>query len=209
MHLVQSLYRTALHRPQHHPNCVRIRTHVSRDGVFKPQLNLDDLLDAVISMLPDNAYTQLLLVEHDLFESVDDEFVCGRAYGGSRVAVISSAGYHALLYEKQDAERHHAWPASHCEAYMQSCRTAASQPVARSKRKLTAQNAASEQPGPRPSSVPHLALPSTEHAVLPPLQAALSPHRALCSPELSVYLRSRSIRSMAQPCLPHRKSSMS
>ena len=68
--------------------CVRIRTRGSPDTVFARQLNLDDMLDAAISMLPEDAYALLLLVQHDLFESADDEFVCGRAYGGSRVAVI-------------------------------------------------------------------------------------------------------------------------
>ncbi|KAG6919638.1 hypothetical protein DXG01_003502 [Tephrocybe rancida] len=71
--------------------CVGIRTRAAPDGVFAAQLNLDDLLDAAISMLPEDAYALILLVDHDLFESDDDEFVCGRAYGGSRVAVISTS----------------------------------------------------------------------------------------------------------------------
>ncbi|KAF8073496.1 hypothetical protein FPV67DRAFT_749290 [Lyophyllum atratum] len=101
--------------------CVRIRTRPSIDGVFTSQLNLDDLLDAAISMLPQDAYALLLLVDHDLFEDDDDLFVCGRAYGGSRVAVISTARYHPILDRKHNVERQHAWPASHCESYMQGC----------------------------------------------------------------------------------------
>jgi archaemetzincin len=73
--------------------CVRIRTRASQDGVFARQLNLDDLLDAAISLLPDDAFALLLLVPFDIYESPDDDFACGRAYGGSRVAVISTARY--------------------------------------------------------------------------------------------------------------------
>ncbi|KAG6888728.1 hypothetical protein C0995_006380 [Termitomyces sp. Mi166 len=101
--------------------CVGIRTRASPDGVFAAQLNLDDLLDAAISMLPQDAYALILLVHHDLFEGDDDEFVCGRAYGGSRVAVISTARYHPLLDHKHNMGRLHAWPASHCTNYVQKC----------------------------------------------------------------------------------------
>ena len=59
--------------------------------MFKAQLNLNDILDAAISALPEDAYALLLLVQKDLFEEEKDDFCCGRAYGGSRVAVASSA----------------------------------------------------------------------------------------------------------------------
>ncbi len=101
--------------------CVRIRTRASLDGVFPSQLNLDDLLDTTMSILPHDAYALLLLVQHDLFEDEDDEFVCGRAYGGSRVAVISMARYNPSLDTQLNVERQHAWPASHCANYMQAC----------------------------------------------------------------------------------------
>ena len=58
---------------------IGIRTRPSKDGIFKGQLNLDDLLDTAISLLPDDAYALLMLVEHDLFEDEDDDFCCGRA----------------------------------------------------------------------------------------------------------------------------------
>ncbi|PYI00099.1 hypothetical protein BO71DRAFT_478951 [Aspergillus ellipticus CBS 707.79] len=73
--------------------CVGIRTRASPDKVYPRQLNLDDLLDATIGMLPKDAYALCFLVDHDLFEDADDIFVCGRAYGVSRVAVLSSARY--------------------------------------------------------------------------------------------------------------------
>ncbi len=98
---------------------IRIRT--SPDNLFQHQLNLDDLLDTAISILPEDAYALLMLVEHDLFEDDDDDFCVGRAYGGSRVAVVSMARYNPNLDGRQNVERQHAWPASHCEGYMRAC----------------------------------------------------------------------------------------
>jgi archaemetzincin len=37
------------------------------------QLNLNDLLDAAIEILPADAYALIMLVEHDMFEDEDDE----------------------------------------------------------------------------------------------------------------------------------------
>ncbi|KAJ7597652.1 hypothetical protein C8J56DRAFT_325441 [Mycena floridula] len=101
--------------------CVRIRTRPSLDGTFSRQLNLDDLLDAAIDVLPDDAFSLLLLVEQDIYENDDDDFACGRAYGASRIAVVSMARYHPGLDRKQNVVREHAWPASHCDAYMKQC----------------------------------------------------------------------------------------
>lgn len=98
--------------------CVRIRTRPSPDGIFGGQLNLDDLLDGAIAMLPKDAYALLLLVNQDLYEDEDDEFVCGRAYGASRVAVVSSSRYNPALDQHQSVERLHAWPTSHCKEYI-------------------------------------------------------------------------------------------
>ena len=100
---------------------VRIRTRSCPDQIFQRQLNLSDLLDACISALPGDAYALVLLTDQDLFEDEEDDFCCGRAYGGSRVAVVSSARYHPLLDETQNVEREHAWPASHCAAYVKEC----------------------------------------------------------------------------------------
>ncbi|PKY00128.1 hypothetical protein P168DRAFT_337427 [Aspergillus campestris IBT 28561] len=101
--------------------CIGIRTRPCPDRTYSHQLNLDDLLDAAISILPKDAYALCMLVDHDLFEDDDDEFVCGRAYGGSRVAVVSSARYRPDLDILHSAEREHAWPASHCQRYVQEC----------------------------------------------------------------------------------------
>ncbi|KAF9252961.1 hypothetical protein DTO006G1_2192 [Penicillium roqueforti] len=104
--------------------CVRVRSRTLSNGVYRGQVNLDDLLDVAISILPKDAYALLIIVDFDLYEDDDDEFVCGRAYGGSRVAVVSSARYNPILDSIQDVERLHAWPASHCEKSMSACASA-------------------------------------------------------------------------------------
>ncbi|RDL39625.1 Uncharacterized protein BP5553_03965 [Venustampulla echinocandica] len=113
--------RTIWMKTQAESGCVGIRTRATPKGDFTHQLNLNDLLDAAIDILPDDAYALLLLVEHDIYEDEEDEFACGRAYGGSRIAVVSSARYNPVLDEKEGLEREHAWPASHCERYVERC----------------------------------------------------------------------------------------
>ncbi|KAH6857135.1 hypothetical protein B0I37DRAFT_403544 [Chaetomium sp. MPI-CAGE-AT-0009] len=106
-------------------NVTRITTRASPDEVYPRQLNLNDLLDAAIEALPEDAYALVMLTEHDLYEDDDDDFCCGRAYGNSRVAVVSSARYHPLLDEPTEIDREHTWPFSHCDAYVQRvCRDA-------------------------------------------------------------------------------------
>lgn len=152
-------------------NCIRIRARAPKDGIFLGQLNLDDLLDAAIDMLPADAYALLLLVNHDLYEDEEDEFVCGRAYGGSRVAVISTARYHPSLDSRQNIDREHLWPASHCVDYMQSCCANASTSTSRSRSKNLTKNSES--------------LPGSAQ-VHEPLQAALDAHKSMSSTEPSL-----------------------
>lgn len=99
-------------------NCTRVRARPSPDGLFSGQLNLEDILDAAIEMLPGDAYAIVLLLDHDLYEDDDDDFCCGRAYGGSRVCVVSAARYHPVLDEYEDIDQAHMWPASHCQAFV-------------------------------------------------------------------------------------------
>lgn len=102
-------------------SCTRIRTRPCPDGTFAQQLNLDDILDAAIAALPDDAYALLFLVDHDLYEDEDDDFCCGRAYGGSRVAVVSSSRYNPTLLLRSGPDSidlDHTWPASHCWSYV-------------------------------------------------------------------------------------------
>lgn len=99
----------------------RIRTRPCPDGQFERQLNLEDILDCLIDNLPNDAYSVILLVDQDIYEDVDDDFCCGRAYGGSRISVVSMARYSPTLDAAQNAETVHAWPASHCSKYIESC----------------------------------------------------------------------------------------
>lgn len=104
----------------------RVTTRPSSDGVFPRQLNLNDILDAAIAALPADAYALVMLVTQDIYEDEDDDFCCGRAYGSSRIAVVSSARYHPALDEHAGVDVEHAWPFSHCETYVQRiCRDAA------------------------------------------------------------------------------------
>lgn len=98
----------------------RIRARPSLDGIFSHQLNPNDLLDWTIRILPKDAHALLLLMDHDLYEDEEDDFCCGRAYGGSRVAVVSSARYNPLLYGHEGVNVQHIWPASHCATYVNS-----------------------------------------------------------------------------------------
>ncbi|KAL8740799.1 MAG: hypothetical protein Q9190_006535 [Brigantiaea leucoxantha] len=138
--------------------CIRIRVRPCPDSMFTNQLNLNDLIDVAISILPPDAYALLLLTHHDLYEDDDDAFVCGRAYGGSRVAVISTARYDPHLDSFLGVDRSHSWPASHCETYMKSCCSVSSSKG----RKKSALGNSRRRPSP-PSSDPessplHLAL---------------------------------------------------
>lgn len=97
----------------------RIRVRPSPDGIFGGQLNLEDMLDKAISMLPKDAFAIVLLVDHDLYEDEEDDFCCGRAYGGSRVSIVSTARYRPELDETIELDRGHMWPASHCRSYVE------------------------------------------------------------------------------------------
>ncbi|KAI1397721.1 hypothetical protein F4819DRAFT_70000 [Hypoxylon fuscum] len=116
-------------------SCTRIRARSSPDCVFKGQLNLSDLLDAAIYLLPEDAYSILLLINHDMYEDEADDFCCGRAYGGSRVAVVSTARYHPALDDHAEIDYAHMWPASHCKSYVQNLHAAGLQPERKRARK--------------------------------------------------------------------------
>ncbi|KAK1994255.1 hypothetical protein LX36DRAFT_213865 [Colletotrichum falcatum] len=97
---------------------VGIRTRPAPDGLARMQLNLCDLLDALEAVLPEDAYAACMVVAQDLYEDDDDDFCCGRAFGGSRICVISGFRYRPLLDGVQGVEREHMWPASHCERFV-------------------------------------------------------------------------------------------
>lgn len=104
---------------------VRIRQASSKSkritpgrDLFRYQVNQVGLLDVVETILPADACALLLIVNQDMYEDEDDDFCCGRAFGGSRIAVVSTARYDPVLDEIQDVDRQHAWPASHCAEFV-------------------------------------------------------------------------------------------
>lgn len=102
----------------HGDACTRIRVRSPPDGIFTAQVNLDDIIDAMIQMLPEDAYAMVLLIDHDMYENDDDDFCCGRAYGGSRVAVVQTARYNPHLDASAGIDRDHMWPMSHCKDFI-------------------------------------------------------------------------------------------
>ncbi|KAJ3745447.1 hypothetical protein DFH05DRAFT_1020730 [Lentinula detonsa] len=175
--------------------CVRIRTRQVSGEFFIQQLNLDDLLDAAISLLPDDAYALLLLVSHDIYENDEDDFACGRAYGGSRVAVVSTARYNPVLDVAQNIDREHSWPASHCSAYIQSCCTnAESAKKPKQRQKISRTDIEKDQT--KWESTPL----SDDNITTGPIYAALAAHRTLSSAMNSPSLSASSGLWLARVC---------
>ena len=118
---------------------IRIRCREVGAGPYAAQLNLSDLLDAAIAILPQDAYALLMLVEQDIYEDEEDDFCCGRAYGGSRIACVSMARYHPAADNQQNVDLEHAWPVSHCTEYIERILLEADPEPAKKKVKATAQ----------------------------------------------------------------------
>jgi archaemetzincin len=104
---------------EHTASVTQIRHRPSRDGVAPGgQLNLNDLLDGLQEALPSDAYAAMLLMHHDMYEDDDDDFCCGRAYGASRISVMSTFRDHPKLGPSQGIMLDHTWPNSHCREYV-------------------------------------------------------------------------------------------
>ncbi|KAH0365383.1 hypothetical protein KCU65_g6096, partial [Aureobasidium melanogenum] len=99
---------------------IRIRKRPMPNNGRGFQLNLNDMLDAAIAVLPNDALALLLLMDFDMYEDDDDEFGCGRAYGYSHVCIVSSFRHNPALDKGIELDRQHVWPASHCAAYVQA-----------------------------------------------------------------------------------------
>lgn len=69
-----------------------------------------------LPMLPAEAHCFILLVNHDLYEIDNDVFCRGRAYGESRICVVSSAQYQPALdaWHGVDIKAGHFWLECHC-----------------------------------------------------------------------------------------------
>ncbi|KAJ3313107.1 hypothetical protein HDV04_002424 [Boothiomyces sp. JEL0838] len=92
---------------------IRIRSRKGKDAMFKRQMNLNDLIDAVITVMPNDAFCTVMVVPWDLYENSNDLFTMGRAYGGSRAAVISLGRYSPLFDPHNSHNRETLWPLSH------------------------------------------------------------------------------------------------
>ncbi|KAK6356880.1 hypothetical protein TWF718_001220 [Orbilia javanica] len=136
-------------------SAVQLRTRPSPDGpessCYTNQLSLLDILDFAIEILPDDAYALIVFTRHDLYESDEDDFCIGRAFGGSRVCVVSSARYHpfseqlAGVGSDELGGEGHDWPGSHCADFVQKmCQGLEELEPARGKKKtkVTAQSEA-------------------------------------------------------------------
>lgn len=101
-------------------DCVRVgcRANGAGDGLLHRQLDLNDILDALLSVVPGDAYAILLVVNHDIYEDEEDDFCAGRAFGGSRIAVVSTFRYNPAVDDLLGLDHSHLWPASHCADYL-------------------------------------------------------------------------------------------
>ncbi|KAH7347677.1 hypothetical protein B0T11DRAFT_291670 [Plectosphaerella cucumerina] len=96
----------------------RVRYRPSLDGITAGQLNLNDMLDVLLAVLPSDAYSILLLTDHDLYEDDEDDFCAGRAYGSSRICTVSTFRYNPALDAHAKIDHTHSWPASHCRDFV-------------------------------------------------------------------------------------------
>lgn len=140
-----------------------IRCRASPDNVSSMQVNLDDVLDAIIVNIPKDAHSVIMLLDQDMYEGDEDIFTGGRAYGGSRIGAVSRFRDHPDCTPDDDG---HAWPASHCATYIDELCSTASEKVSKGKKKL--------QPTKRQSSPLHIAIEAATAAHIPPMSA--SPH---------------------------------
>ncbi|KAI5463665.1 hypothetical protein BGZ63DRAFT_382012 [Mariannaea sp. PMI_226] len=110
--------RLGLATPKPSEELIGVRFRPSPDGIARMQVNLNDILDALIDRVPIDAYAIVMLCDYDLYEDDDDDFCCGRAYGESRIAIVSSFRYTPLLDSYSGIQLDHMWPASHCKRYV-------------------------------------------------------------------------------------------
>ncbi|KAL7921373.1 hypothetical protein ACQKWADRAFT_295584 [Trichoderma austrokoningii] len=92
-----------------------IRCRASPDGVSCMQINLNDVLDALAENIPSDAHSIMIMLDQDMYEGDGDIFCAGRAYGGSRIAAVSTFRDQPSCAPEDNG---HAWPASHCAAYI-------------------------------------------------------------------------------------------
>ncbi|QPC78391.1 hypothetical protein HYE68_009143 [Fusarium pseudograminearum] len=108
------------------PEVWDVRCRPSLDGRARMQVNLDDVADALLQRIPNDAFAVIMLTDYDLYEDEDDDFTVGRAWGGSRVCIVSSFRYNPALDGPAGIDRMHMWPNSHCKTFVDNeCKAAA------------------------------------------------------------------------------------
>ncbi|THV84004.1 hypothetical protein D6D29_03448 [Aureobasidium pullulans] len=88
------------------------------DEWIEEGLNLNDLLDAAITVLPNDALTLILHIDLNLYKDDDDDFVYSRAYSKSYVCVVSSFRYSPRSDKDNELDYKHFWLANHYATYV-------------------------------------------------------------------------------------------
>ncbi|KAL2373760.1 hypothetical protein RJZ57_001779 [Blastomyces gilchristii] len=83
--------------------CVRIRTRAAPDEIFQRQLK-PRRPSRCCNQHSAQKCERTNIDKQNFYESADDTFVCGRAYGGSRVAVVSASRYNPILDGKHNVD---------------------------------------------------------------------------------------------------------
>lgn len=110
--------RIGLQTPGPWAEIVGVRYRRSPDGIAKFQVCLSDILDAMLPRVPSDAHAISMVVPFDTYEDDDDDFCCGRAFGGSRISIVSTFRYNPCVDLYSGIDLCHMWPASHCKAYV-------------------------------------------------------------------------------------------
>jgi predicted Zn-dependent protease len=100
------------------PNPFEIRYRPSPDGVSRMQMNVCDLRDALMGCIPPAAHSIVMVVDHDIYEDGEGDYLTGRSWGSGRVAIVSSFRYNPSLDDSAGIDPLHRWPASHCKTYV-------------------------------------------------------------------------------------------
>ncbi|KAH7248680.1 uncharacterized protein BKA55DRAFT_594573 [Fusarium redolens] len=100
------------------PNPFEIWYRPSPDGVSRMQMNVCDLRDALMGCMPPAAHSIVMVVDHDIYEDGEGDYLTGRSWGSGRVAIVSSFRYNPSLDDSAGIDPLHRWPASHCKTYV-------------------------------------------------------------------------------------------
>ncbi|KAG5775270.1 hypothetical protein H9Q73_011053 [Fusarium xylarioides] len=95
-----------------------IRHRPSPDGLSRMQLNVSDLKTALLQNKAQAAHSVVMVVNHDLYEDEEEEYITERVWVADGVAIISAFRHNPSFDGLADIDGVHRWPASHCQAYV-------------------------------------------------------------------------------------------